>query len=221
MAFGDSDQRAPRGIRRAGSAGIPGRPTRQGGDNHAGDREDGGAVAAVSLLLAGCGGDSAGTAPDGAAVDAGATTVDGGDSTGAPVDGGGDAVADALAVITVDGITYSFPDFMGGDCNTQGDPDRNEDLKVLGYAESSDGSTGRPNVSLRFDRTSAESSPSGEEEFWGHLGSIGGGAEGPWTATSLEPWPWLAGDRSHVTGTVTMEDSDGGTVEVAFDITCT
>lgn len=173
-----------------------------------------GAVAAASLLLAGCGGDSAGTAPDDATDDAGATTVDDGDSTGAPVDDGGDVAGDAPAVITVDGQAYPIPNFMGGQCSTESEPERSRDLAVYGYAESGE------RIELSFSRVSADSSQSGQEEFHGQLGSIGGGAEGPWTVTSLDPWPWLDGDRSRVADTVTMEDRDGGTIEVAFDVTC-
>lgn len=174
-----------------------------------------GAAAAASLLLTGCGADTADTAPDSDGVDAGATAVDGDDGTGASVqgdDGAGGGTSDV--VITVDGQAYPIPNFMGGQCNTESEPERARDMAVYGFAESGE------RIELWFDRVSAESSSSGQEEYWGHLGRIGGGAEGPWTTTSLEPWPWLAEDRSHVTDTVTMEDSDGGTIEVAFDVTC-
>lgn len=167
------------------------------------------AVAGAFLLLVGCGGTEPEVIPDGnGGDDPLSTPSDAGDVGGDSGDTG-----DAPAVITVDGTTYSVPNFLGGKCQTVGEPERNQDLAVFGYEE-----TGQ-RIELSFTRQDAEFAPSGQEEFYGSL-SIASGQDGQWQVSSLEPWPWLEGDRSSVSSTVTMADTDGNEVEVSFEVTC-
>lgn len=164
-------------------------------------------VAGVMVGLVSCGGgaNESGPAPPpttGSVAD---------EPAGAPDAGAG---GDVLSTITVDGDTYTMSNYLGGRCDTDDDVSIGRDLAASGY----DDETGT-RVELSFTRQSAEFSPSGEEEFYGSL-SLGSGSGGQWQVTSLEPWPWIDGDRSTVTGTAMMADSDGNEVEVTFDISC-
>jgi len=120
--------------------------------------------------------------------------------------GGGAAV-----VIAVDGKKYPVTTIQT--CDTTGDPKRNTDLTVYGYAKSGE------RVELTFMHQPADESPTGNEEYYGSLG-LSSGSAGHWQTQSSEPWPFLSGDRSSVSDSVTMDDSEGQSVEVTFDITC-
>jgi hypothetical protein len=165
-------------------------------------------VVLLALMAAACGGDGATFGAPGTNSPGNATATSGG------VAGSGDESASAL--ITVNGVEYGI-DTQWGSCDTESEGAPTfTDLKVFGYEVES----GR-NSSLVFDRRPAEHTPSGKEEFNARL-SIGGDSGGPsWRTVSFEPWPWLEGDRSTVTGSVTMETPDGSeSVEVTFEVSC-
>lgn len=166
---------------------------------------------AVAVLAAACGGDDDAEVDEAVGDDTGEDAESG---DGAATGDGGSGGEDTGVVIEVDGVTYMVDTELGGSCETQGDPEQGSDLYVAGY----DVETGR-RVEMSFDRQSAEFSPSGEEEFYGGL-FIALDEGGDWQVASLEPWPWLGSDGPGVTGTVTMEDFDGQSVEVTFDVTC-
>lgn len=167
-------------------------------------------VGVAALTLAACGGTGIdesladlGEIPDDVAADT---------STDDPViDVGGDG--DTGVVVTIDGAEYRVDTEFGGSCSTEYDPERETDLKAYGY----DVETGI-RVELSFSRQSAEFSPSGEEEYYG--GFYVASSPESWQVQSLEPWPWIDGDRSTVSGSVTMEDGDGGTADIEFEVTC-
>lgn len=122
---------------------------------------------------------------------------------------GGGGAADV--VVAVDGKKYPVTTVQT--CDTKGDPERNRDLTVYGYAKSGE------RVELTFMHQPADESPSGTEQYYGSLG-LSSGSDGEWQTQSSEPWPFLSGSRSSVSGSVTMEDSDGQSVDVTFDVSC-
>jgi hypothetical protein len=160
-------------------------------------------LAALVVLLAGCGGDEGVSQ---SVENAGET----GDATSQAVENGGDS-DDTGVIITVDGVEHVVDTSLGGKCTTDGDPTYPDtDLAAYGYDQ--DG--GR--VELSFLHQDASTSISGEPEYFGSVGTM----DGHWQVRTLEPWPWLEGDRSRVTGTATMEDGEGQTVDVSYDVQC-
>ncbi len=160
-------------------------------------------MAALVLLLAACGGD------EGASGDVDTTGEIGSEASQTVAGGGGSE--DTGVIVTVDGVEHVVDTSLGGRCTTDGDsryPDT--DLAAFGYDQ--DG--GR--VELSFKHQGADSSVSGEPEYFGFLSTL----DGHWQVQTLEPWPWLDGDRSRVSGTATMEDSDGQSVEVGYEVQC-
>jgi hypothetical protein len=160
-------------------------------------------VAVLAVLAVGCGG-SEGATED---VGVGGET---GDATSQTVAGGG-GTEDTGVIITVDGVEHVVDTSLGGKCTTDGDPSYPDtELAAFGYDQ--DG--GR--VELTFRHQGADTSVSGKDEYFGSVSTL----DGHWQMQTVEPFSWLDGDRSHVTGTATMEDSDGQTVEVGYDVQC-
>lgn len=120
---------------------------------------------------------------------------------------------DTGVVVTVDGAEYRVDTQLGGSCRTEYDPDRQDDLSASGY----DVETGT-RVELGFSRQAAEFSPSGEDEYYGRL--FIASSPTSWQIQTQEPWEWIDGDRSTVAGSVTMEDDEGGTADITFEVTC-
>ncbi len=169
------------------------------------------AAAIVSLvLLAGCGDD------DGAGGDASSVTSSENPQAGKSSDTVGDAPtgggSDSDVVVTVDGQTYPLSIVQA--CQTERDEARSTDLAVYGFAETGE------RVELTFRYQVAEESPTGTEQYYGSVGI----ASGQLSAQTVvdEPFDFLQGDRSSVSGTVSMETTPGParTVDVEFDITC-
>ena len=113
--------------------------------------------------------------------------------------------------MAVDGEEYPVTTIQT--CDTTGDPKRNTDLTLYGYAASGE------RVELTFMHQPADESPAGTEQYYGSLG-LSSGSAGHWQSQSSEPWSFLSGDRSSVNGSVTMDDTEGQSVDVTFDITC-
>ncbi|MGA7271102.1 MAG: hypothetical protein WB239_08520 [Acidimicrobiia bacterium] len=94
-----------------------------------------------------------------------------------------------------------------GKCTTDGDSsDAGTDLAAYGYDQ------GGNRVELSFTHQSAGESPSDQPVYYGVLTTL----DGHWQVQTSEPGPWLDGDRSRVSGSATMEDSGGQTVEVNY-----
>ena len=163
-------------------------------------------VLTAGVLITACGGGGDDQAGNGGGEDSGNTS-------GTASQAGGASGATGV-VISVDGAEYQVDTSLGGSCSTQSNPDSGAELAAFGY----DAATGK-RVELSFQSQDAEFSPTGEDAYYGGL-FIAQDEGGNWQVDSAEPWPWLDGDRSRVTGTVTMEDFDGNTVEVTFDVEC-
>lgn len=169
-------------------------------------------VMAVSslLLLSGCGGDDdSNTSADADAPDAGDPADQGDQSVDEPDGAGGDSDV----VVTVGGVEY--PMTIVQTCHTERDEDRSTDLAMYGFAESGE------RVELSFRYQTAEDSPTGTDQYYGQVGVKSGEVSAQ--VSSDEPFDFLEGDRSTVTGAVTMESTSGESVtaiEVAFTITC-
>jgi hypothetical protein len=118
---------------------------------------------------------------------------------------------DAAVTVAVDGTEYPVTTIQT--CDTTGDPQRKSDLTVRGYAKTGE------RVELTFMHQPADESPSGTDQYYGSLG-LSAGSGGQWQIQSSEPWPFLSGDRSSVSGTVTMDDTEGQSVDVTFHVTC-
>lgn len=178
---------------------------------------------AAMALLAGCGGggndglDDALGAGEGPSVP-GETDASGPDGTeGLPADADDDE--EVLVVLTVDGVDYTMTNFLGGKCELD-DPDPTTDLNVQGYDAESGG-----RLSISFDNQQFSGQP---KMYYGQV-SIGQSTQDDGTvsegrqlqADSTEPFPFLEGDGSPVTGSLTMKDvDDGQTAEVEFDVAC-
>jgi|GEM_PF-4910440 len=166
-------------------------------------------------LLAGCGGDTDGTATGDAATSP--DTVDAGveadaDSTDGAGTGDGPVAGASPAVVTVDGQPHpSDPDlgFMGGACRIN-DPEGPGRDFVAYFADSGE----RVEVSFL---SPSDIEGSTDEVFRGSL-SIGG--EQQWSVESADPWPWTAGGSSTISVALSMEDRNGTAAEVTIDITC-
>lgn len=157
----------------------------------------------VVVLAAGCGGDTGVSQDMAAGGGVGDTTT--------PTVGANAGATDTGVTITVDGVEHVVDTSLGGGCATDGDPgDPDTDLKAYGYDQ--DGQR----VEFSFKHQGAGESTSGQPEYFGFLSTV----DGHWQMQTTEPFAWLEGDRSHVTGTATMEDGDGQTVEVGYDIRC-
>lgn len=155
------------------------------------------------LVLAACGGgggDDADDAPSSPAADAGANGVGGAGGSG----------AESAVTVTVDGTEYAVTTVQT--CETETDVEREEDLKMFGFAESGE------RVELSFRYQGADESPSGTEQYYGSVGIASGETSAQVVAD--EPFEFLSGDRATVSGSVEMETTDGEPVDVAFDITC-
>ncbi len=162
----------------------------------------------MALVAAACGGGPAIESPVPSIPD---------NPTATSVGSAGSGDGSASALITADGVEYAVDTRLGGSCDTEGEGAPHfTDLMVFGYEVESG-----ERVELVFDRRPPENTPSGQEEFYGRL-SIGGDSGGPsWRTLSLDPWLWLADERSTVTGSATMETPDGSeSVEVTFEVTC-
>lgn len=177
---------------------------------------------AAMALLAGCGGgdndglDDALGAGEGPSVP-GAPDASGADGTGGEPAKGNDG--EALVVLTVDGVDYTMTNFLGGECELD-DPDPTNDLYVTGYEAKSGG-----RLSISFDNQQFTGQP---KEYSGQV-SVGQATQDDGTVSegrqlqvvSTEPFPFLEGDGTSVSGSLTMKDvADGQTAEVAFDVAC-
>jgi len=160
-------------------------------------------LVALMAVLAGCGG--------GGGVLQGVENAGESESTTSQATGDGGSSEDTGVVISVDGVEHVVDTTLGGKCVTDGDPKYPDtDLAAFGYDQ--DG--GR--VELSFSHQDASNSISGKPEYFGSVDTL----DGHWQVRAFEPWPWLDGDRSHVTGMATMEDGEGQTVEVSYDVQC-
>lgn len=113
--------------------------------------------------------------------------------------------------ITVDGVAYPVTTVQT--CQTERDGDRSSDLAVFGFAESG------TRIELTFSYQGADDSPTGTDQFYGSIHVAAEDLSARMTAD--EPFEFLDGDRSTVTGEVTMTTTgDERDVLVAFDITC-
>ncbi len=165
-------------------------------------------VFGVVGLLAACGDDDSIGGVDLGVDDGSSGDSDGGGSSSDDAGGGSE---DSDVTVTVDGTEYVVTTVQN--CNTEGD-DRS-DLTMFGFAETGE------RVELSFSQQDAESSPTGAVAYYGSVGISSGEISGQ--VTSDEPFAFLAGDRSSVSDTVTMETTSvdaSGSLEVSFDITC-
>lgn len=175
-------------------------------------------IAALALVVAGCGDDDdAGSDDTSTETDAGGSD-DGGSDAGA-VDGGSDdggsdggGSADTAVVVTVDGTTYPITTVQT--CQTERDEDRETDVTMFGFAESGE----RVELSIRYQ--GADTSPTGTDQYYASV-SIASDELRAQT-TEDDPFGFLDGDRSTVTGEITMLTTTGSEreIQVAFDITC-
>ena len=171
-------------------------------------------LAPIAILLAaaaGCGDDDAvsdsstGLAPADGTDGAADEQPGSGPDAGEPLD-------DSGVTVTVDGQTYAVTTVQT--CELETDADREVDVAVYGFA-----STG-PRVELSFRYQGADTSITGTDQFFGSLGIAG---EVDAAIVTDEPFDFLAGDRSTVSGSIQMEDRStdpARTVDVAFDLTC-
>ena len=163
------------------------------------------------LALAGCGGDDSASEASG---DTDAPAPAGADDPAEPTadaDAGG-TTAETGVVVTADGVEYVVDTSLGGSCEVAGTGPDDLDVRAYGY----DVESGQ-RVELTLSRQSADSSISGEDEYFGSLG-IASGAES-WQMRTTEAPP-LSASGSGVSGTVTMEDGDGVPAEVEFEVDC-
>lgn len=174
---------------------------------------------AMALGLAACGDDAlselqaaatptAGVPGEDASGSPGATESNGAASAG-QADGGGE---DTGVTVTADGTEYFVDTELGGQCQIDPAVDDGNVVTAYGY-DTVSGSR----VELTLGRQPASTSISGQDEYYGRLG-IASGAES-WQSRSTEPWPFAVGGAP-VSGTLTMEDVDGATVDVTFSVDC-
>ena len=169
-------------------------------------------VSIAVIAMAGCGGDdSASDTPGAANAPAEADAGDPAESAPDADDGGG-TTADTGVIVTVGGVEYVVDTLLGGSCEVAGSGPDDLDVRAYGY----DVESGQ-RVELTLSRQSADSSISGEDEYFGSLG-IASGAES-WQMRTTEAPP-LSNSGSGVSGAVTMEDGDGVPAEVEFEVDC-
>lgn len=173
-----------------------------------------GMAAVAAMALAGCGGGASDGAGDlEAETDRpGASAVEESQAAGASEKSSDGSDADTGVKVTVGDTEYVVDTSLGGDCRVGGTDPADLDIAAYGYDVES-GSR----VELRFSRQSAESSISGEDEYFGQLGVASGQQQ--WQLRTTEPLQ-LSTDGAEAAGSVTMEDNDGATTQVDFEVTC-